>query len=258
MIKDCNLHSITGSLSLITTGSVPNQSSLGTMNGLAQAMGSISRSLSPSFASSLHSISLQYHLAGGNAVYYIMMVIVAIGIRFTFMLPKTLRLPWAILVWYLFAYILCLLDQRYQATPDRSLKCINVYWALLICRSMHMIFMPLWELLPNAASIDPPFVRALNFSPPFVAPPCTNPVWWPTHFYTILSLIRSHPSKCDTTHPPRHHLCSRPLPPTTTSASNLLFPNTRRGISLARLHPAMAVFCENYDFSVEVIDNLIA
>ncbi len=54
------------------------------------------------------------------------------------------------------------------------------------------------------------------------------------------------------------YLCSRPLPPTTTSASNLLFPNTRRGISLARLHPAMAVFCENYDFSVEVIDNLIA
>ncbi|KAF8344729.1 major facilitator superfamily domain-containing protein [Amanita rubescens] len=79
-----------GSLSVITTGSAPNQSSLGTMNGLAQAMGCISRSLSPSFASSLHSISLQYHLAGGNAVYYIMMVIVAIGIRFTFMLPKRL------------------------------------------------------------------------------------------------------------------------------------------------------------------------
>jgi len=89
-----NLHSIAGSLSVITTGSAPNQSSLGTMNGLAQAMGCISRSLSPSFASSLHSISLQYHLAGGNAVYYILMVIVAIGIRFTFMLPKRLRLPW--------------------------------------------------------------------------------------------------------------------------------------------------------------------
>ena len=93
IVIKCNLHSITGSLAVITTGSTPSRSSLGTMNGLAQAMGSIARSLGPYFASSLHSISLHWQLAGGTAVYYIMMVIVAIGIRFTFTLPKTLRLP---------------------------------------------------------------------------------------------------------------------------------------------------------------------
>jgi hypothetical protein len=76
---------------VILTGSAPSRSSLGTMNGLAQAMTSITRSLGPSFAS-LHPISLQWQLAGGNAVYYIMMVTVFIDIRFTFMLPTTLRL----------------------------------------------------------------------------------------------------------------------------------------------------------------------
>ncbi|KAF8622859.1 hypothetical protein AX15_006703 [Amanita polypyramis BW_CC] len=81
----------TGSLMVIITGSAPSQSSLGAMNGLSQAVGSITRSLGPSFASSLHSISLQQQLAGGNAVYYIMMIIVAFGIRFTFMLPGRLH-----------------------------------------------------------------------------------------------------------------------------------------------------------------------
>ncbi|KAF8622862.1 hypothetical protein AX15_006703 [Amanita polypyramis BW_CC] len=80
-----------GSLMVIITGSAPSQSSLGAMNGLSQAVGSITRSLGPSFASSLHSISLQQQLAGGNAVYYIMMIIVAFGIRFTFMLPGRLH-----------------------------------------------------------------------------------------------------------------------------------------------------------------------
>ncbi|KAF8622857.1 hypothetical protein AX15_006701 [Amanita polypyramis BW_CC] len=82
-----------GSLMIIITGGAPSQSSLATMNGSAQATASIMKALGPFFASSLHSISLQRQLAGGNAVYYIMMMIVAFGIRFTFMLPKKLYLP---------------------------------------------------------------------------------------------------------------------------------------------------------------------
>jgi MFS family permease len=81
-----------GSLQIIMTGTAPSRSSLGTMNGLGQAVGSISRSLGPSVALSLHSISLQHQLAGGNAVYFIMMVIVSCGIQFTLMLPKKLRI----------------------------------------------------------------------------------------------------------------------------------------------------------------------
>ena len=42
----------------------------------------------PSFSSSLYSISLERQLAGGNAVYCIMMLIVAFGIQFTMMLRK--------------------------------------------------------------------------------------------------------------------------------------------------------------------------
>jgi MFS family permease len=81
-----------GSLQIIMTGAAPSRSSLGTMNGLGQAVGSISRSLGPSVALSLHSISLQHRLAGGNAVYFIMMAIVASGLQFTLMLPKKLRI----------------------------------------------------------------------------------------------------------------------------------------------------------------------
>ncbi|KAK2467256.1 hypothetical protein APHAL10511_000805 [Amanita phalloides] len=81
-----------GAMMVIITGVAPNRSSLGTVNGVGQAVGSITRSLGPSFASSLHSISLQRQLAGGNGVYYIMTVIVVIGVRLTFMLPKKLRL----------------------------------------------------------------------------------------------------------------------------------------------------------------------
>ncbi len=72
---------------VILTEGAPTRSSLGSVNGLAQAVGSISRSLGPSFASSMFALSLQRQLAGGDAVYYIMMVIVAMGIRFAFMLP---------------------------------------------------------------------------------------------------------------------------------------------------------------------------
>ncbi|KAF8344725.1 major facilitator superfamily domain-containing protein [Amanita rubescens] len=77
-----------GSLQIIITEIAPSRSSLGTLNGMGQATASTMRSLGPSFASSLYSISLEQQLAGGNAVYYIMTLIVAFGIRFTLMLPK--------------------------------------------------------------------------------------------------------------------------------------------------------------------------
>ncbi|PFH48483.1 hypothetical protein AMATHDRAFT_149852 [Amanita thiersii Skay4041] len=81
------------SVQLIVTSSAPSKNALGALNGLAQAIGSCMRAFSPTFASSLYAISLQRHLAGGNAVYYILMAIIICGIRFTFLSPKTLRLP---------------------------------------------------------------------------------------------------------------------------------------------------------------------
>ena len=70
------------------TESAPSQSALGSVNGLAQAIGSVSRSLAPSVASSLFAVSLQRNWVGGDAVYYILIGLVACEIRLAFMLPK--------------------------------------------------------------------------------------------------------------------------------------------------------------------------
>lgn len=79
-----------GSIQIIITGVVPRKSALGTINGMAQAVNCVMGSLAPSFASSLFAISLQRGWAGGNAVYYILLVMTICGIRLTIMLPKTL------------------------------------------------------------------------------------------------------------------------------------------------------------------------
>ena len=85
-------HPSPASIQVVITESAPSQSALGSVNGLAQAVASISRSLAPSFASSLFAISLQRNWAGGDAVYYISMGMVACAIRLSFMLPEGLNL----------------------------------------------------------------------------------------------------------------------------------------------------------------------
>ena len=86
------LSAMSGAVQVMVQDISPSKSALGAMNGLAQAVASGSRGLGPSFASSLYAISLQRHLAGGNAVYYILLAIVACGIRLSFTLPKQFRL----------------------------------------------------------------------------------------------------------------------------------------------------------------------
>ena len=81
-----------GALQILITDSAPCQSALGSVSGLAQALGCVAKSLAPSVTSSLFAVSLQRNWAGGNAVYYILMGIVTCGIRFSFMLPKALQL----------------------------------------------------------------------------------------------------------------------------------------------------------------------
>lgn len=85
---DVVLTSLSGSVQVMVQDLSPSKSALGAMNGLAQAVSSASRGLGPWVASSLYAISLQHHLAGGNAVYYILLAIVASGIRLSFTLPK--------------------------------------------------------------------------------------------------------------------------------------------------------------------------
>ncbi|KAG6904735.1 hypothetical protein DXG01_007554 [Tephrocybe rancida] len=68
--------------------SAPSRSSLSTVNGLVQAIGSVMRGLAPTVASSLFSVSLEKKLAGGNLVFMILFMISAIGLRMTFLMPK--------------------------------------------------------------------------------------------------------------------------------------------------------------------------
>jgi MFS family permease len=81
-----------GAMQVMIQGVAPTRSDRGAINGLAQAVASVSRSFAPAVASSLFAISLQENLAGGKGVYYIMLAIVASGIPLTFLLPENLRL----------------------------------------------------------------------------------------------------------------------------------------------------------------------
>ncbi|KAG6854096.1 hypothetical protein C0991_010510 [Blastosporella zonata] len=76
------------SIFMLLADSAPSRASLGTVNGMAQAIGSVTRGLAPTVASSLFSVSLEKQLAAGNMVFMILFVISAIGLRLTFLLPN--------------------------------------------------------------------------------------------------------------------------------------------------------------------------
>ncbi|KAF7330206.1 Major facilitator superfamily multidrug-resistance DHA1 sub-family [Mycena venus] len=71
--------------------SAPTQNSLGGVNGLAQMVSSILRSIAPSLAASLFSTSVSYHLLGGNFVFFVLCAISLCGVRCALLLPKKLR-----------------------------------------------------------------------------------------------------------------------------------------------------------------------
>ncbi|KAF8628986.1 hypothetical protein AX15_003609 [Amanita polypyramis BW_CC] len=77
-----------GAMQVMIQGVTPDNSALGTMNGMGQCVASIARSLAPSITSSLYALSLQHHLIGGHAVYCVLLVFVACGILFSFTLPN--------------------------------------------------------------------------------------------------------------------------------------------------------------------------
>ncbi|KNZ78843.1 Protein ZINC INDUCED FACILITATOR 1 [Termitomyces sp. J132] len=76
------------SIFVLLLESISNRASLGAVNGMAQAVGCITRAIAPTVASSLFSISLERHLAGGHMVFLILFGISVIGLRLTFLLPK--------------------------------------------------------------------------------------------------------------------------------------------------------------------------
>jgi hypothetical protein len=74
-------------MSLLVVQSAP-PNSLGAVNGLAQMVTSGTRGLGPLFASSLFSLSLESHLAGGHLVDIVLIVLSIIGVLCSFQLPQ--------------------------------------------------------------------------------------------------------------------------------------------------------------------------
>jgi MFS family permease len=81
---------ISGSAQIFIVNSAA-RGSLGATTGMAQAVSSTMRSIAPTVASSLFSISLQRKLAGGNMVYFILIGIALVGVRVSLLLPKDIN-----------------------------------------------------------------------------------------------------------------------------------------------------------------------
>ncbi|RXW25541.1 hypothetical protein EST38_g338 [Candolleomyces aberdarensis] len=73
---------------LMVIENCPSKLLLGSANGAAQMVTSGARAVAPAFASSLFSLSIQHNLLGGYAVYYVLVVLVAIMIRASRYLPS--------------------------------------------------------------------------------------------------------------------------------------------------------------------------
>lgn len=76
-------------MGLLVISSAP-AGALGATNGLAQVISSATRTLAPTFASSIFSISLQTRLIGGHLLEIVMLSVTLVGILVSLRLPKQL------------------------------------------------------------------------------------------------------------------------------------------------------------------------
>ncbi|KAK7017703.1 major facilitator superfamily multidrug-resistance DHA1 sub-family [Favolaschia claudopus] len=76
---------------IFIVNSAPSPNTLGGVNGLAQMVGSTTRSIAPSFASSMFATSIKHNLLQGNLAFFMLSAIAAYGFRSAFLLPKKLR-----------------------------------------------------------------------------------------------------------------------------------------------------------------------
>ncbi|KAJ7888283.1 major facilitator superfamily domain-containing protein [Mycena leptocephala] len=76
---------------LFVMDSAPNRASVGSVTGLSQMVGTISRSVAPSIASSLFSLSMKHNLADGYLVYIFLAGISLCALQCSLLLPRRLR-----------------------------------------------------------------------------------------------------------------------------------------------------------------------
>ncbi|KAJ7433742.1 major facilitator superfamily domain-containing protein [Mycena latifolia] len=75
---------------LFILDAAPGPASLGSVNGLAQMVGTVLRSVAPSFALSLFSLSAEHNLVGGNMVYIVLIAAALGAARCSLLLPRRL------------------------------------------------------------------------------------------------------------------------------------------------------------------------
>lgn len=75
---------------IFITASAPNKASLGSVNGLAQMLVSVMRTVGPATANSLFALSIdeQHHYMGGFFVYYALAALVCVALAVATLLPE--------------------------------------------------------------------------------------------------------------------------------------------------------------------------
>ena len=77
---------------MFITASAPNKRSLGATHGLAQTLMTVGRIVTPVMASSLLSVSTQYHIFGGYAAYLALIFLSFGSIWLAYQLPRRLEM----------------------------------------------------------------------------------------------------------------------------------------------------------------------
>ena len=79
-----------GCVFIFITASAPNRASLGTVNGMAQMIVSIMRTIGPATANSLFSLSIdkEHHYMGGNLVYVVLSRVVVVALYIATSVPS--------------------------------------------------------------------------------------------------------------------------------------------------------------------------
>ena len=73
---------------LYISSAAPNRRSLGTVNGLAQTIASVQRTVGPAAADSLFAFSVTHNILGGDFVYVVPVSIVCVGLYVAVKLPR--------------------------------------------------------------------------------------------------------------------------------------------------------------------------
>lgn len=85
---------VTACIFVFITAAAPNQRSLGATNGLAQTIVATTATIAPVIATSLFSLSVEYSLLGGYAVYAVLLSISSLAVLLALELPRDVCPAW--------------------------------------------------------------------------------------------------------------------------------------------------------------------